>query len=154
MKNLTIFNQMLADYEQKAFTNNYILGFTYKKTVYMAIVKADLLPMICCQDLASRGAGFSIRFCPTVAQKLLLLTYSKPMCSEHFFMSEVINSKYNQGEIFEKMVTELFGQTWEKDTIPFYKGADLTADGIHYQIKFQRATFTNEKILKNISKNY
>lgn len=57
------------------------------------------------------------------------------------------DSKYNRGEIFEKMVTELNGQEWEKDNVPFTDDGDLTVDGIAYQIKFEKATFTSEKQL-------
>ena len=53
--------------------------------------------------------------------------------------------KYNKGEIFEKLVTEQFGQTWVKDNVPFTDDGDLTVDGIAYQIKFESASFINEK---------
>ena len=56
-------------------------------------------------------------------------------------------SKYNRGEIFEKLVTEFYGQKWEKDNVPFTDDGDLTVNGIAYQIKFQKATFTSEKQL-------
>ena len=45
------------------------------------------------------------------------------------------------------MVTEFYGQTWEKDNVPFTEDGDITVDGIAYQIKFEKATFTNEKTL-------
>jgi hypothetical protein len=49
------------------------------------------------------------------------------------------------------MVTEMvFNQEWKKDTVPFNKGGDVEANGIAYQIKFQKATFCNEKSLANI----
>ena len=45
------------------------------------------------------------------------------------------------------MVTEYFGQVWEKDNIPFIDDGDLTINGIAYQIKFEKGTFINEKTL-------
>jgi hypothetical protein len=66
------------------------------------------------------------------------------------FETLVEESKYNKGEIFEKLVTENFGQEWTKDNVPFTKGGDLTVNGIAYQIKFEKATFTNEKTLARL----
>lgn len=60
---------------------------------------------------------------------------------------EVENSRYNKGEIFEKMVTENAGQEWHKDSVPFTMDSDVTINNVAYQIKYQSATFTNEKIL-------
>ena len=106
------------------------------------------MPYILKLDKASRGAGYSLRFCPNKNQKAFLLSKGAyPLCSKDFFETSVKESKYNKGEIFEKMVTEYFGQIWEKDNIPFTEDGDLTVNGIAYQIKFEKATFTNEKTL-------
>jgi hypothetical protein len=59
----------------------------------------------------------------------------------------VSDSKYNKGEIFEKLVTEAYGQEWVKDNIPFTEAGDIEVDGHAYQIKYEKATFTNEKSL-------
>ena len=67
------------------------------------------------------------------------------LCSAEMFEMLCNESKYNKGEIFEKLVTERFGQTWEKDSVPFTDDGDLTVDGIAYQIKFESASFINEK---------
>lgn len=50
------------------------------------------------------------------------------------------------------MVTEFYGQEWTKDNAPFTEDGDLTANGIAYQIKFEKATFTNEKTLARMEK--
>ena len=106
------------------------------------------MPYILKLDKASRGAGYALRFCPNNAQKAFLLAKGATvLCSKEFFETSVKNSIYNKGEIFEKMVTESFGQEWEKDNIPFTEAGDLEVNGIAYQIKFEKATFTNEKIL-------
>ena len=67
------------------------------------------------------------------------------LCSEEFFDELKKMSKYNFGELFEKLITELNGQEWEKDNVPFTEDGDLTVDGIAYQIKYEKATFINEK---------
>ena len=151
MTNLPIFTTMVNHYHRLSYTNQYIWGFTYKKVVYMAFTSQEAVERVCKLDRASRGAGYSLRFDPTNAQKLLLMTEATVLCSEEFFNSEVKNSKYNKGEIFEKMITEtVFGQEWKKDTLPFNEGGDVESNGIAYQVKFQKATFCNEKSLANI----
>lgn len=145
MTNTTLFQNLINRYDRLAFTHKYIMGFSYKGNIYMAYTTSKALPYILCLDKASRGAGYSIRFKPTTAQKLMLLQCSEVLCSEAFFNAEVANSKYNAGEIFEKMVTEFFGQKWEKDNIPFTEAGDIKVGRVSYQIKFQKATFITEK---------
>ena len=148
MMNTTLFEMMINRYNQLSYTHNYIYGFYFQNVIYMVEANADLMPYILKLDKASRGAGYSLRFCPTNAQKVLLLSKGAiALCSKEFFEQTVRESKYNKGEIFEKMVTEFYGQEWTKDNVPFTENGDLTVNGIAYQIKFEKATFTNEKTL-------
>ena len=80
------------------------------------------------------------------------MTGAQVLCSEKYFNELVAESKYNNGEIFEKLVTERFGQTWKKDDIPFTDAGDIEVEGVPYQIKFQKATFCNEKSIANLEK--
>jgi hypothetical protein len=152
MTNTALFATMINRYNEVAFTHNYIWGFTYKHNVYMAITTSEVMPLVCKLDKASRGAGYALRFCPTTDQKLVLMPSATLLCSEKFFNEQVAESKYNNGEIFEKMVTEYFGQVWVKDNIPFTEAGDIETDGVAYQIKYQKATFCNEKSLANLRK--
>lgn len=151
MTNVALFNQMINKYNDLAFTHNYIFGFRFNGNVYMAIADSRVLPYILKLDKASRGTGYALRFKPTVDQKMVLMAGATVLCSEKFFNETVANSKYNKGEIFEKMVTEYFGQVWEKDSVPFTNAGDVVANGIAYQIKYESATFTNEKILSRLA---
>lgn len=146
-----LFEMMINRYNKKSYTHNYIYGFFFQNLVYMVETTAESMPYILKLDKASRGQGYSLRFCPTMAQKTLLLSKgAKVLCSKEFFETSVKESKYNKGEIFEKLVTESFGQVWEKDNVPFTEDGDLTVNGIAYQIKFEKATFTNEKTLARL----
>ena len=150
--NTTIFNHLITSYNDLAYTHNYIFGFEYCGTVYASFQKSDILPYVCTLDKASRGAGYSLRFKPSKNQKVALLTESTVVCSKEFFDHMVSESKYNKGEIFEKLVTEiLFGQEWKKDNVPFTKGGDIETDNMAYQVKYSGATFTNEKTLARLS---
>lgn len=144
--NATLKNMMIRFYNGKSYTHNYIFGFRFGGNVWFVIVTAELLPELLKLDKASRGAGYALRFKPNKEQKTLLMSYgAKVLCSEKYFDELTAESKYNKGEIFEKLVTELNGQEWEKDNVPFTEDGDLTVDGIAYQIKFEKASFINEK---------
>lgn len=143
-----LFEMMINRYNELAYTHNYIYGFYFQNVVYMVKATAEIMPYILKLEKASRGAGYALRFKPNMAQKTLLLAKgATALCSKDFFDEVVKNSKYNKGEIFEKMVTESYGQKWEKDNVPFTKGGDLTINGKAFQIKFEKATFINEKQL-------
>jgi hypothetical protein len=161
MKNITLFNAMIKNYNEIAFTHNYIFGFEYKHTIYKSCQINDVLPYVCTLDKSSEeGGGMAIRFIPNVAQKLLLLTNAQPVCSDTYFNAlckeKYLNAKgdlvkYNRGEVFEKLITESFGQTWVKDKTPFSEAPDVVGDGVPYQVKFEKATFACEKSLKNLT---
>ena len=147
---MNMLQHLINAYNAAAFTHNYIWGFAYKGMVYMAVTTSDVMPYVCKVDKASRGAGYSLRFCPTADQKLTLMPGAKVLCSKKYFEEVYAASKYNRGEIFEKLVTEHFGQVWTKDNVPFTEAGDITVDGVAYQIKYQKATFCNEKSLANL----
>lgn len=151
-QNTALHISLINRYNAVAFTHEYIWGFIYKKNVYMAITSSDVMPFVTCLDKASRGAGYALRFCPNADQKIALMPNAELLCSETYFNEQVASTKYNKGEIFEKMVTEFFGQEWEKDNVPFTEDGDITVNGIAYQIKFQKATFCNEKSIANLER--
>ena len=156
MTNLTILQTMTARYEALAFTHNYIFGFIDRGIVYAVVTDSSVLPYALTLDRASskNGGGYSVRFSPNKAQKEMLKTAGKliAVCSEDQFNEMVKTSKYNKGEIFEMLMTEYFGQTWTKDNVPFTEAGDIEAEGIAYQVKFQKATFCTESSLRNLSK--
>ena len=152
MMNTALFMNLIDRYNAAAYTHEYIWGFEYKGNIYMAITDSSVMPYICKLDKASRGAGYALRFCPTADQKLVLMPNAELLCSKKFFEETYTNSKYNRGEIFEKMVTEYFGQVWKKDNIPFTEDGDITVNDTAYQIKFQKATFCNEKSIASLEK--
>lgn len=143
---------LLARYASKAFTHNYIMGFIYKGVVYSMTCVGLTYGIKLDQASSKNGGGYSIRFAPTEADKKAAVESGQVemVCSESYFKELVADSKYNAGEIFEKLMTEKAGQVWEKDNVPFYEGADLTTDGKAYSIKFQKATICTEKTLNRI----
>ena len=149
-----IIKKMLQDgYNEVAFTDQYIMVYTMKGTVYFTVCDRHMVDRVTCLDKASRGQGYALRFKPNMGQKMLLMAENATaLCSTLYFNELVANTKYNRGEIAEKLVTEYMGQEWEKDNVPFTQDGDITVDGVAYQIKFEKATFTNEKALANLRK--
>lgn len=150
MANTALLNNMIHRYNALSYTHQYIFGYQYKGNVYMALTDSSILPYILKLDRASRGAGMALRFCPTNDIKVALLPKSELLCSIKYFEEVVASTKYNKGEVFEKIVTEAYGQKWVKDNVPFTEDGDLTVDDIAYQIKYEKATFTNEKSLHRL----
>lgn len=150
MKNIEIMNLLVNGYESIAYTDNYIYGFRFKGNIYMVNMRG-LDSRVLKLDKASRGAGYALRFKPTADVKLYMIAMGATvLCSASLFDSLVADSRYNKGEIFEKLVTEYYGLIWHKDSVPFTEDGDMTADGIAYQIKFEGATFTNERSLMHL----
>lgn len=147
---VAMLNYLIENYNKLAGAHHYIWGFTVKGIVYIAVTDETVLPYVCKLDKASRGAGYALRFKPTMDQKLFLMVNAQMLCSADYFNMVVAESRYNKGEIFEKMVTEKAGQEWHKDNVLFTECGDINIDGIEYQIKFENATFTNEKSLRKI----
>ena len=152
MMNTALFMNLIDRYNAVAHTHQYIWRFICNGNVYMAVTDSTYMAHVCKLDKASRGAGYALRFCPNVQQKMTLMPKAELICSKKFFEETVSACKYNKGEVFEKMVTEHFGQVWEKDNVPFTKGGDITVNGVAYQIKFEKATFCNEKSIASLEK--
>ena len=145
MKNNEIKKMLVDFYNRNAYTHKYIFGYTNKGNVYFVQVDGSMLDYLTKLDKASRGAGYSLRFKPDRTQKSLMLDLNPTLlCSVEYFNAMVETSKYNRGEVFEKMITELYGQEWVKDNVPFTEDGDLTVDGVAYQLKFEKATFITE----------
>lgn len=141
-------NTMIRNYRKYSVADSYILGFIYDKMLYMLEV-AEIAPRFLNVEEASRNQGENLRLRLKKAHKANLIK-KNPIC---LGSADCLNAeKYNKGEIFEKLVTEYFGQTWKKDTVPFYKDGDITVDGKKIQIKLDSATLMNTKQIKNIKK--
>lgn len=151
MENTALKMEMITKYHLLAFTNNYIIGFVYNGNIYIKYMTGDDLTPFIKLDKASRGQGYSIRFKPTKSDKIWLLNGAEVLCSEKYFNEMHKASIYNKGEILEKIITEVkTGTEWKKDPIAFTEAGDVVINGIHFQVKFDRATFINEKTLMNL----
>lgn len=143
---------LIEKYNKVSFAHNYILGFSDNGKIYAVITDETILSSVCKIDKGSRNGGNSLRFIPTKKQKAILKSLN-PICitSIDDFTKQLQSFKYNKGELFEKLITELFGQEWKKDFIPFTQAGDIVINDTPYQIKFQYATFVTESTLSRLS---
>lgn len=132
---------MWNNYRAIAGAHTYILGFEYKKELYMVTRKQ--VGQFLSYEQASRGQGMGLRLRMKVADRKRLA--NKGICLGS--IDRLTETAYNKGENFERLVHEYYGQVWEKDTRPFTECGDICVNGVEIQIKFDGATFTNEKTL-------
>ena len=141
-------------YNHFSVAHNYIMGYTFKGNICFTFAAAETIEKVVYLDQASHSKGngaVAIRYRPNKIQKNILISENMNiLCSVPEFENLVKTSKYNRGEIFEKLVTEKYGQNWTKDHIPFYIDGDITIKGIKYQIKYEKATFATETLLKSL----
>lgn len=151
MNKNTVIETMMNEYESMAYAHEYMLGYVEDHMVKVAIVPAHMMSKLVKLDSASENAGFSLRFKPDRVQKKILSAYVRfTLCSEYMLETLWEESKYNRGDLFEKLIFEYFGQNWKKTDTRFCDDADITVNGVAYQIKFNKATITNERILLSL----
>lgn len=160
MENTTITAYLTTEYNRLAYTHNYIFGYAIKGMVYAARVMdaREILPYIVSLDRASskNGGTYSIKYKPNMDKIAVIMSHAaeiRPICSVDYMENLYANSKQNRGQIFEDMVIK----AWEAKPVGgknanFTKCGDMmTADGIHYQVKFIKATFSDERTLHNLA---
>lgn len=138
---------MMKWYEKFSAADGYIIGFVMDKMLYMVEME-HIAPRFLNVEEASRNQGDNLRLRLKKAQKQSLA--KKAIC---LGSADVLTAdKYNKGENFEKVVTEYYGQEWEKDTIPFYMQGDINVNGRELQIKLDSATLANSKMLEKLKR--
>ena len=137
--------EMLNYYEKFNKAEKYIIGFKHKGQIYMQMVEHLNENMITLEK-ASRNQGQSLRFRPKAKDKAEMLL--KAICLGSIDL--ILNDKYNKGEMFEKLVTEYYGQEWVKDCVPFYKQGDINVNGVEIQIKFENASLDTSKTIEKL----
>lgn len=148
---------LTTEYTANTFTHDYDFTFNVDGGFYLFSVvckTADELAHYAKLDRASRGQGYSIRFRPTnAAKREMVARGARLICSTDYYKDVCNASKYNRGEVAEMLITEqVYGQTWEKDSVPFNEGADIYTDTRAIQHKHEGATFTNERTLANLGR--
>lgn len=138
---------MINNYRKYSAADSYIIGFVFKGMLYFIEV-AEIAPRFLNVEQASRNQGFNLRLRIKADYRAKLTKKAICLGSANILIAD----KYNKGEIFEKLITEYFGQTWIKDTTPFYMDGDINVNGVKIQIKLDSATLCNTKQIAKLKK--
>lgn len=140
--------EMAERYNRIAGAHAYIVGFMRNSKVYY--VKLDFAELCAClrDDRASSKRGGYAKLRVQVKAEQAAAWIAAGRATELCDIAELSGNKYNKGENFERIITELLTDTvWTKDSIPFYVQGDINVNGEEIQIKLDGAELTNEKTL-------
>lgn len=159
MANENIKEYLTREYTRLAFTSDYVFGYAESGMVYAAMVENadEILPYITCLDRASskNGGTYSLKYKPTKAIAAILRVHASKVfavCSVEYLESLNKASRQNRGQIFETMVAEILkAETPKAKNAKFTDCGDIIVNRRHYQVKYAKATFTDERTLRNLA---
>ena len=136
---------LLNAYEATTAATAYIIGFLMNGKVYEIILNALPTWLVTMdRESTSHGGARKLRLTLTAMNKARLMNAGAAYIGT---VDEILTSRKNRGEAFEKYVTERAGQVWKKDSVPYYVDGDLTVGATKYQIKFENASLANENTI-------
>lgn len=144
-------NEMATRYNERAGAHTYALGFVFGGSLYAQKLSFEELSRFFKLDRASskRGGFAKIRIKLTAKDRAELSATAELIGAEDLLMKD---SAHNKGENFERELTERWtGESWVKDSVPFWVAGDIRVDGVEIQIKLDGAELTNEKILGKLA---
>lgn len=154
----TVKAYLVNEYVKAEYTPSYLFGNSVKGMVYAARVMdaRGLLPFVSYVDKASskNGGTYLLKYRPNQSQWALIISKAvevKAICTVEYLENLKANSRKNRGQLFEELVAQAFGGELEtKSNLKFTDGGDMTLNGVAYQIKYTKATFTDERTLMNL----
>lgn len=136
-------------YRKFSGADAYILGFIYKKMLYMIAVD-EIMPRYMAIKRASSksGGGEKLQFVLNNALKEQLIRKGAMCIGSADMVTEV---EGNKGVSFERLVYKLNGQTpRDRDSVGFWKCGDININGTEYQVKFEGAQIVSFRTLHNL----
>lgn len=134
----------LERYDKKAFTHNYIIVAKRWKQTNAYFVDWNTIKPFIVLDGNKLRLNLTTHAIKTLHMKAWQVV---PLGGEYAIENETerLNKhgkKYNKGNGAESLVLEKYGQVWTWDNVPYTDGPDVWIDGVPYQVKTYRATFT------------
>ena len=140
-------NALTTAYSKNSASHIYYFGFIVAGLLYVVTgMTFDELSAFFRMDRAStaKGGFAKVRIRAHSGDLKALLPKALLIGS-----ADLLNDpKWNKGEMFEKVITEMFtSEKWAKDSVPFFLAGDAVINGENVQLKLNGAALTNEKIL-------
>jgi hypothetical protein len=142
--------EMITLYERLSAATAYIFGFLFHGDLYMVKTAGLPLEMLKLDHMSSKRGGFAkvrVRLNATLKAQLVEAGAIKLGAASLLEADD----RYNKGERFERLVTESYGLSWTKDSIPFWVSGDISLNGEEIQVKYDGAELTNENLLKRVA---
>lgn len=157
MTNENIKNYLINAYNELAYTHNYIMGYVAEGMVYGARLEnaESLLPYITSLDRASKknGGTIQLKYKPNKSQIALIIEKAdeiKPICTVDYLEKLNKETRHNRGQIFETLSAQVFGgYQVEQKNAKFTDCGDIIVNNRHYQVKYLKATYCDERTIKN-----
>jgi len=158
MTNENIMNYLIKSYNELAYTHNYIMGYVAEGMVYGARLEnaENILSFITSLDRASKknGGTLQLKYKPNKKQVAVVIENAveiKAICTVDYLEKLNKENRQNRGQIFEKLVaTEFNGYQVEKKNAKFTDCGDIIIKDRHYQVKYLKATYCDERTIKNL----
>ena len=141
-----MFDWMFANYLRTSAATAYVIGFILNGVAYMiqvAELKAEWLRLD--RESTSHGGWQKLRLKLSNELKVYWVENGATCLGNP---DRVLKLQKNKGDSFERFVTEYNGQVWKKSSTPYYKDGDITVNGVKKQIKWETASLTNEKVIR------
>lgn len=150
--------EMFNLYLTYSATTNFIVGAVIGNSVKFAFVDSSMLENALTTSTGSskERASTTLRLLVSKDLKAYIKDNGTELTTKEYF--ETIakevggNGRSNRGLALEKLITEYFGQEWKADSKCFTECGDININGVEYQIKGHKATFTNEEKLRELVK--
>lgn len=141
----------INEYEKRTAAQGYIIGFIYKHDLYMVEreeLPADILKVE--RAAQSKGGHLKLRVRMNNEMKEAFIASGAVRIGIDADVDKTPEHPYNKGENFERIITEMNGLRWEKDSVPFWVQGDIRVNGKEIQIKLDGAEITNEKTMQKL----
>ena len=141
---------MIRNYRKFSAADSYILGFEYKHQIYMVEVN-EIMPryMTVERESSKKGGAKKLQLRLKKEHKEALIRKGATLIGNE----DILNGQYNKGIEFERIVSEMNGQTFRgKDNVGFWVAGDLNIEGREVQIKFNGAQIVVETTLERLKR--
>jgi len=142
----------LNAYNNNAFTHNYIVVAEQWKQTYAFFIDWNVIKEFATLDKSDGKirlsiTAYAVKTMRRKAWQIVPLAGHNAMAEKAAELTARDGANRNNGNGAEALVLEKYGQVWEWDNVPYTDGPDVWIDGVPYQIKSDKATFTTLKSL-------
>ena len=117
---------MIRNYRKFSAADSYILGFEYKHQIYMVEVN-EIMPryMTVERESSKKGGARKLQLRLKKEHKEALIRKGATLIGNE----DILNGQYNKGIEFERIVSEMNGQSFRgKDNVGFWVAGDLNIE--------------------------